>query len=153
MSQGRGGPFLENILSDQTSEMAFRNEILAASFRQLGYNALPSAFEYDDNAETTEKNLINSLILCYKIIMCMDNLTLTSTTDQYLEMGINPGCAVLWIKPQFVESDAMIISQPAGYNYINANPVLVKELDVKDSEDTVNFTWKQHSARCPNATW
>lgn len=73
MSQGRGGPFLENILSDQTSEMAFRNEILAASFRQLGYNALPSAFEYDDNAETTEKNLINSLILCYKIIMCMDN--------------------------------------------------------------------------------
>lgn len=104
MSQGRGGPFLENILSDQTSEMAFRNEILAASFRQLGYNALPSAFEYDDNAETTEKNLINSLILCYKIIMCMDNLTLTSTTDQYLEMGINPGCTVLWIKPQFVES-------------------------------------------------
>lgn len=130
--------FFKDLYADQN---AFKTEIIMAAYKELGYSDNPALM-----TDQVKMTVINKLENAYDYLINLKN----EQYDNFLNEGINPGVAVMWIKPQFCESDSMIISKPAGFTNISANPSLKKQLDLKDDSDQIMFTFGQSSAHCIN---
>lgn len=126
------------------NEMAFRTDIVLAARRQLGYSVVNEIdiSDYTEDATTPDDIINNNILRSYMYVLRMKNKDMKHI---HLDDGMNPGIAVLFIKPQFVESDSMIISRPCGYTHISANPFLTKKCDLSDNSKEVIFNFKQHA--------
>ena len=120
---------------------AFKTEVIMAAYREVIPRGTDSVFSRNKN-----RAILNRLQAAYKRLINLKN----EDYDKNLDLGINPGVAVMWIKPQFCESESIIVSRPAGFTNISANPVLKKQLDLKDDSDHIMFSFSQHSAHSVN---
>lgn len=146
-------------------ESEFRNRMITNAYRALGNVRPPSRTDWMSPkdymtlqtntadysnllANSTEAKIVWALKRCYVAMLTSENENLAS--NNWIDNGFNPGVGVLWIKPQFCETESCVIAQPGGYTCMSANPVLTKELDMTDESKNILFTFQQYSCRCPN---
>lgn len=68
----------------------------------------------------------------------------------YIPKGFHPGFGIGYLKPQFYETDSIIVSRPGGFQHIVSKPSLVRQHDMASHQEDVSFTWRQQSANCNN---
>ena len=128
-AEGNISEFLQFL---DTNGLAFRREIMMAAFRELGFNNNKGAID------STEMDLIYTKIhLAIMEVMRLKN----EQYSNFLNWGINPGVAIMWIKTQCCESESLIVSRPAGFINISSNPVLKKTQADKSDSNHVQFNF------------
>lgn len=134
-------------LTSTDHELLFRNTIIVAAARELGFKSPPGSTSFPRTQDTPHDIMLTRLLHAYLYVLTMLNENMVA---EHLDAGFNPGCGILWVKPQLCESESMIVSRPSGYTYISANPKLFKKGDLSDTRRDVHFIWEQFSAHCRN---
>ena len=133
---------VNNILFTE-KEPDFQNRIILNAYRALEYSKSPPRTDNE-----IESKITFNLKLCYYYALKIKNEDLA--IGKLLDNGFNPGAGVLWIKPQFCETESCVLARPGGYTSLMCNPILKKECDMAADSSKILFTFQQFSCRCVN---
>ena len=59
---------------------------------------------------------------------------------------INPGVGILWLLPQFVQADSMLISRPSAFNHLVGKPNLTRQRDHSDESQYDKYATETYTA-------
>lgn len=125
------------LMQQRSAPVGTRDDVVMAALVELGLT---------DSTQVAFRRAKSQLLQAYFQMLEMKN----EDYADFLPKGINPGVAVQFIKPQYVESESMVFSRPCGMTHIMSNPSIEKELDMSDDQNQINFTFYQASAHTIN---
>ena len=135
-----------SLKEDSIGENFISEEEAVCSIPVEGYNNKHSVLASVRNYMQRRKMPLNEegeeeIFRLYDILHKMTNLEAIP-----LLRFMNMGFGIIWIKPEFVQADSMVICRPSGFNHLGGSPHMTKRQDMTDEANTVLYRAQSYSS-------